>query len=345
MNIKVVTLRFSIIIPVYNVEKYLGDCLQSIVEQDFDDYEVIIVDDGSTDGSPVIYERFAAKAGPRVRVVKQANLGLLRARRVGIAAAQGDYLWHVDGDDALAPHALRTVSAEIDKANPDLLIIGASNTTKFDHLLPGLLPSKQRRYMADDMNLVRSAFLAGCVPSIWMKIAKRDCVDISRDYAEYGKLQLGEDQLQSLYLLDAARSCCCIRTPLYFYRTNDASITASYRKGQVADYTLVKDAVYHQAESWDEKWPGYGFVKTMLMGYLANGFYDMRKNVDSQHFREQFQDFTETNLYSVAIDYRKSLRAEQRLFYLLLESKHYVLAYWCALACRATTRLIRKVER
>ena len=95
-------MRFSIIIPVYNVEEYLGQCLDSIAHQDYSDYEVVIVDDGSTDGSASIYERFAAEADVPVRIVKQENKGLLLARRAGIKAANGDYYWHVDGDDGLA---------------------------------------------------------------------------------------------------------------------------------------------------------------------------------------------------------------------------------------------------
>lgn len=84
-------MRFSIIIPVYNVEEYLGQCLDSIAHQDYSDYEVVIVDDGSTDGSASIYERFAAEADVPVRIVKQENKGLLLARRAGIKAANGDY--------------------------------------------------------------------------------------------------------------------------------------------------------------------------------------------------------------------------------------------------------------
>ena len=88
-------MRFSIIIPVYNVEEYLGQCLDSIAHQDYSDYEVVIVVDGSTDGSASIYERFAAEADVPVRIVKQENKGLLLARRAGIKAANGDYYWHV----------------------------------------------------------------------------------------------------------------------------------------------------------------------------------------------------------------------------------------------------------
>ena len=338
-------MRFSIIIPVYNVEKYLGECLKSIISQDYDDYEAVIVDDGSTDGSAAVYERFAAEANIPVHIVKQENKGLLGARRAGIKVAQGDYFWPVDGDDALAPGALKLVSDEIDRTGVDLVIVGASGSFNFDKALPGMVPGSQRLYAGSDINSIRSAFLAGYVPSIWAKVASRTCVDVECDYSEYGKLQLGEDQLQSLYILDHAESCVCLREPLYYYRPNDSSITAKYRAGQTAQYAVVKEAVYRQALEWDKKWPGYGFADAMLSGYLSNGFYDMRKNVDAKHFRKQFQEFRETELYTKAIGHAASLSFEQKSFYLLLNKKSDRLAYWWLLLWRAATPLVRTVSK
>lgn len=338
-------MRFSIIVPVYNVERYLGECLESVAFQDYDDYEVVIVDDGSTDGSAAVYERFAAEASFPMRIVKQGNSGLLRARRAGIKAAHGDYLWHVDGDDCLAPGAMRTVSKTIDEYEPDVILLGMSEAKDFTTVLPGNLDTTQGHYAGNEMNEVRMAFLRGAIPNMVTKVASRACVDIDHDYAEYGRLQLGEDQLQSLFILDAATSCCCIREPLYYYRPNSTSITSRYREGQIADYALVKEAVYRQAVLWDQKWPGYKFTESMLAGYLSNGYYDMRKNVGTRHFTKQFQEFAETSLYPTAIEYRGVLRADQRVFYALLNNKNYVLAYWCILICRAMTRLVRKASR
>lgn len=338
-------MRFSIIIPVFNVEKYLAECLDSIAEQDFDDYEVVIVDDGSTDGSATVYKTFAASAAVPVRIVRQENRGLLGARRSGIKVAQGDYLWHVDGDDALAPDALKTVSDEIDSTNADLVIVGACDSLDFAKPLPGMIPGAQGFYCSDEMNLVRSSFLSGYIPTIWMKVAKRSCVDAGRDYSEYGKIQVGEDQLQSLYILDKARSCACIREPLYYYRPNDDSITAKYREGQTAQYEAVKEAVYRQAVDWDKQWPGNGFVDLMLTGYLSNGFYDMRKNADAKQFGKQFQEFRETALYGEAIKHTSSLRFEQKVFFSLLDKKMDKPAYWWLLVWRMVTPLFRAVSK
>ena len=333
---------FSLIIPVYNVENYLDYCLNSIVSQDFLDYEIIIVDDGSTDDSASIYARFAAEARVPVQIVKQKNSGLLQARRAGIRVARGDYLWHVDGDDGLAPHAMVAVSKEIEKSNPDLVLIGASDSDNFDQLLPGTVPGQQCFFQDEDVNDIRLSFLSGAIPSICFKIARRTCVDIDRDYSEYGKLQLGEDQLQSIYILDKARSVSCLREPLYYYRANRNSITAQYREGLTSQYVVVKEAIYQQALIWDKVWPGGRFSEVALTGYLSNGFYDMRKNVDGRNYSRQFQEFRDSSLYGEAFKYRPNLRVEQRMFYSLFSKGPDLFSYWYLSICRAAVPLVRK---
>lgn len=338
-------MRFSVIVPVYNVEDYLEDCLASIARQDYSDYEVVIVDDGSTDGSAAIYERFASEADVPVHIIKQENKGLLQARRAGIKAANGDYFWHVDGDDGLANQAMDAVSGIIDEFNPDVVLIGLSESPTFNSLLPGGMPGEERFYSGESLNDVRSAFLDGYIPNMVTKIARRSCVDVDSDYSRYGKLQLGEDQLQSLFLLNSMRSAACIREPLYFYRHNASSITANYCEGRITQYAVVKEAVYRQALEWDAKWTGHDFAETALAGYLSNGFYDMRKNVGVKWYQRQFQEFRNTSLYASAITHRKSLRLEQRVFFDFLERKSDILAYWCLLCCRATTPLVRRTAR
>lgn len=338
-------MRFSVIVPVYNVEEYLGDCLDSIELQDYSDYEVVIVDDGSTDGSAAIYESFALKANVPVRIVKQENRGLLQARRAGINAASGDYFWHVDSDDTLAPRAMDTVSEIIDELHPDVVLISLSESSTFETLLPGGMPGEQRFYTEESLNDVRSAFLDGYIPNMVSKIVRRPCVDVDSDYSCYGKTQLGEDQLQSLFVLDKMRSVACVREPLYYYRPNASSITANYREGHIAHYSMVKQAVYRQAVKWDAKWPGHKFAEAALVGYLSNGFYDMRKNVSAKWFRRQFQEFRGTPLYSSAINHGESLRFEQRAFFTLLKKKWDLLAYWWLVACRVATPLARSLSR
>lgn len=104
---------FSLIIPVYNVELYLRDCLDSVVQQTFSDWEAICVNDGSTDGSAAILEEYAAKDS-RLKIITQPNAGLSAARNAGMKAAQGEYVLFLDSDDWLENHALETLSQNLD---------------------------------------------------------------------------------------------------------------------------------------------------------------------------------------------------------------------------------------
>ena len=96
---------FSLVVPVYNTKEYLADCLNSIVSQDFKDYEVIIVDDGSNDGSSEICDDYCYRNN-NFRVIHQANDGLAGARNTGIKEAKGEWIWFIDSDDFIVPGAL-----------------------------------------------------------------------------------------------------------------------------------------------------------------------------------------------------------------------------------------------
>ena len=102
-------MKFSVVIPAYNVEAYLDECLGSVVAQSFGDWEAIVVDDGSTDGSAALAETWARKDN-RFRILKQTNQGLSSARNAGMHLAQGEYLLFLDGDDWLEPHALQILA-------------------------------------------------------------------------------------------------------------------------------------------------------------------------------------------------------------------------------------------
>ena len=114
----------SVVVPVYRVEEFLPDCLDSILDQDFTDVEVIAVDDASDDGCAAILARYAARDS-RVRVLTlPANRGLGAARNAGLAAATGDYVWFVDSDDWLTPGTLAAVAARLAETDADLLVTG-----------------------------------------------------------------------------------------------------------------------------------------------------------------------------------------------------------------------------
>ena len=120
--------RLSVIVPIYDVERYLPECLDSLSRQGYDDFEAILVDDGSPDGSAAIAERYAAR-DRRLRIVQQRNGGLGSARNTGAALAGGEFLAFLDSDDAVPPGAYARMIASLDRTGSDF---AAGNVHRFN---------------------------------------------------------------------------------------------------------------------------------------------------------------------------------------------------------------------
>ena len=114
-------MEISIVIPVYNKAEYINGCMDCLLQQDFDDFEVICVCDGSTDNSGEICDQWAAKE-QRIRVIHKDNGGVTAARRRGVEEAQGKYVMFVDADDKLLPGALSTMHQAIEQSQADEVI-------------------------------------------------------------------------------------------------------------------------------------------------------------------------------------------------------------------------------
>lgn len=112
---------FSIIIPVYNNKKYLRECVQSIIRQTCKDYEIILIDDGSTDGSSELCDELS---GDKIRVFHIKNQGVSNARNIGIDAANGKYIWFVDSDDTILDSSLTLLRGVIIEKEPDFISFG-----------------------------------------------------------------------------------------------------------------------------------------------------------------------------------------------------------------------------
>ena len=117
-------MSLSIIVPIYNVAPYLRKCVDSLLAQDIKDYEIILVDDGSTDNSGAIADEIVSEAmdcSPTLRVIHQENMGLSEARNTGTRTAQGEYIMYVDSDDYLQPNVLGALMEQVERDHLDVL--------------------------------------------------------------------------------------------------------------------------------------------------------------------------------------------------------------------------------
>ena len=215
-------MKFSVVVPVYNVEEYIEKCLSSILNQTYSNFEVIIVDDGSTDGSFKIIDKFVNK-DKRFMVFKKQNGGLSDARNYGIKYVTGDYLLFVDSDDYIGEDLLLKLNNVLSKAQTDLVTF---NSVVCDDSGKVINKRDIPEYVNKDINLIiKELITRPFVEPAWLYCYK---VKFWRKYNfKYKKGMYHEDfGLTPLILLNA-RSISSINYYGYFYVQRAGSITKS----------------------------------------------------------------------------------------------------------------------
>ena len=208
-------MKFSVIVPVYNVEAYLDDCLQSLQKQDFKDYEVICVNDGATDRSREILTAWEARL-PQMRVIDRENGGLSAARNTGLEAATGNYVLFVDSDDWVEPTMLGTLAATIGDEDMVCFACRKNDSGKND-----TLPAEQN----DGWNYYnRHALEARVVPfvCVWQRCYRREFLMENNLHFREGILH--EDNEFTPRACLRARTVRVIPDVLYNYRVRSNSI-------------------------------------------------------------------------------------------------------------------------
>ncbi|MDQ0990889.1 bifunctional glycosyltransferase/CDP-glycerol:glycerophosphate glycerophosphotransferase [Streptomyces sp. V3I7] len=169
--------RLSLVVPVYQVRSYLSECLDSVLTQDCTDFEVIAVDDCSTDGSGTILDEYARR-DPRIRVTHLTdNVGLGRARNAGLEMAQGDYVLFLDSDDTLTPGALTAISDRIDATDsPEILVYDYARSYWDGRIRPNQRRDLLRADGPDVFRLTDRPGLLDLLQIVWNKAYRRDFI-------------------------------------------------------------------------------------------------------------------------------------------------------------------------
>jgi CDP-glycerol glycerophosphotransferase (TagB/SpsB family)/glycosyltransferase involved in cell wall biosynthesis len=170
--------RFSIIVPVFKVQGFLRECLDSVLEQSYTDIEVIAVDDCSPDGCGAILDDFADR-DPRVRVLHlPENVGLGRARNAGMPLATGDYLFFLDSDDTLTPGALRAVADRLDETtDPDVLVFDYARTYWWGGTRRNVLARVLAEAGAGTFSVAEHPEILDLLMVVWNKVYRRAFVE------------------------------------------------------------------------------------------------------------------------------------------------------------------------
>lgn len=235
--------KFSIIVPVYGVEKYLPSCVDSILCQSHSDFEVFLVNDGSPDNSGQICDAYAARDS-RVHVIHQSNAGAAAARNTALRLATGDYVCFVDGDDCLlGTTALSDVARALDEHSPDLLVVG--HVKYWDNEdVPQPSPARLKEAHDVDWMLAHQAF----TNAPWDKIARRSLISkFGLTFPE--DLRTSDDAVFTSTLLIATSAIIYVPIEYYGYRQRAGSITASISPTKLTDLHRIFTAARTQIDA------------------------------------------------------------------------------------------------
>ena len=233
-------MRFSIVVPVYNSEKYLEKCLKSILNQSYKDFEVVLIDDGSTDKSGEICDK-CGMIDSRVKVVHQKNQGQLAARLNGIKESGGEYIVFCDSDDLLDKKALSVLSSKIEEYNPDGILYCSKKLSAHGLIKKSWRVPFNDYQIHDSAELFRFFFSTTDYIAMWSKCFKRTLYTTT-GLEEYFRYRIAEDFIQSVFLLEKAQSVLIIPDELYYYRSNPNGILNKERRAENynVDYSISK---------------------------------------------------------------------------------------------------------
>jgi CDP-glycerol glycerophosphotransferase len=279
--------RISVVVPIYNVEPYLDECLDSIAGQTYRDLEVVMVDDGSKDNSPAIAERWVSK-DKRFRLVTQPNGGLGNARNTGIKNAGGELLAFVDSDDYLAPNAYQLLVEALDETGSDfatgnVLRLQSQGVRQAYFLAEAFAKTRLKTHVSEYRPLIADRIA-------WNKLFRREFWD--RQGREFPEGVLNEDIPVILPAHFAAKSVDVIADPIYYWRSRDSDELSITQRRLEPKALRDRLAAMDQVVDWLDEHGKGKWKRWYFEGIVAD---DLRLYVNplsgaDEQYRELFLD-------------------------------------------------------
>lgn len=302
--------RISIVIPVYNTSRFLEECIRSVLHQDFTDWEVLLIDDGSTDDSGTICDQFAAN-DPRIEVLHQPNQGLSVARNNGLTRAQGEFVLFLDSDDFwLRQDTLTTLLDAMDR-HPECDFIGfnwvyyfskerQSRWTDFGNDVPEVVSGEEA---------LRSILRSGDTPmSACIKILRRDF--LIKSELSFIPGITSEDIPWFMRLLCHTTHCLFLHDYLYGYRQEvDGSITKEYTPRRFHDLVFIIEDGLQLADSQPS--PG---MRDALLSFYATEYCILLSHMDvlTKKERQSIEPWMREHQYLLRNDQSPKVRLANR---------------------------------
>ena len=252
-------MKFYVLIPVYKAAAFLGQCLDSVFAQTAQNFEVVLVDDGSPDESGAMCDRFAA-SDPRVHALHQENTGPYGARRTAIryCLANGqkdDWAVFLDADDSLKPNALETIAKAHAQTQADLIFIGEDQVFEGKVLRPFPKDMAYIGTVTDKAALYKIVFQDGWYNPLWKKAVPLGLLP-REDHEEFYPIRFGEDLLQSIPLYRDCKKAVFLPDSLYNYTQNPSSATNNLGCDKYQVSSLVLETCWnflHSQNVWSQE--------------------------------------------------------------------------------------------
>lgn len=231
--------KFSVVLPIYNVEKYLNRCIDSVVNQTYRNLEIILVDDGSPDGCPAMCD-YWAEVDNRIKVVHKKNAGLGEARNSGLDIATGDYIGFFDSDDYIDKKLFEEVYNIVTSKNPDLIEFGHYDVNKDGIVVKTFVPQIESTVFEGEE--VMSKFLPDLIctnpktgvasdllMSAWSCLYRRKLLESCKFHFVSEREYISEDVYSLMKLMPNIQKVSIVQKAYYFYCENDQSLTHTYK--------------------------------------------------------------------------------------------------------------------
>ena len=257
-------IKISVVVPVYNVEKYLEQCLNSIINQTFKDIEIICINDGSKDNSLKIIEEFAAK-DKRIRVINKENEGISAARNQGMGLAQGEYISFIDSDDWIEENYLEALYTAAKKYDSDIACSNIIRVTGKRHRKKIIYKKEEFTTESDKKNELTKVPINSYV---WNKIYKRESLLKSGVKFPVGRVY--EDVIWCIKAIYYLNGVVTVPDAVYYYRKNPTSIMSTKSEQNAKDYALSEKEMLAFAKEHNIKiLDGYKYSKRDRYRFLG----------------------------------------------------------------------------
>lgn len=299
----------SVIIPMYNTEKFIADCLDSLIAQTFQDFEVIVVDDCSTDNGVAIVESYAPKFNGRFQLTQteqNSGGGGYIPRNIGLSLAHGEYVYFVDADDFIVETALEILYTAATQFNSDVVYTSTFYHYNSDGNFKPISDAETKNIMQQgiedkisvavddpDKNLQRILLIGGLFHMPWAKFVKRDL--LIQNKIEFPTIISGGDFIWSIQVVYYAKKLLRLPIALYFYRDASSSVTRKKRTPReqisncVSAFIMGIKALKDLSNKIDLLKQNPGYLRSAIMPFFFNCFartFDERMKLPPQEIYE-----------------------------------------------------------